>query len=105
MSSQIVCSYSAIAVGSLTPAQLVGRMGAAPVDASLLSLYSLTVSSDTTGAVGATVTRTISLAMSPAFKALFPDGTDQAAPVANWMTEVLGAALQSGVVAASPVVS
>jgi hypothetical protein len=41
----------------------------------------------------------------PLFKSLFPDGTDQGSPVANWMTEVFLEALSLPVIAAVPVVT
>jgi hypothetical protein len=43
--------------------------------------------------------------ITPLFKALFPDGTDQVSPTAGWMTEILQSALRTPVVAAVPVVA
>jgi hypothetical protein len=45
------------------------------------------------------------LTVVPQYKALFPDGTDQASPVVNWMTEVLQNELSVPVIALLPVVS
>lgn len=42
--------------------------------------------------------------ITPLFKALFPDGTDQVSPTAGWMTEILQSALRTPVVAVVPVV-
>ena len=43
--------------------------------------------------------------VTPLFKSLFPDGTDQVSPMQNFMTEVLEAAVLATVVASTPVVS
>ncbi len=43
--------------------------------------------------------------ITPLFKALFPDGTDQVSPTAMWMTEILQSALRTPVVATVPVVA
>lgn len=42
--------------------------------------------------------------ITPLFKSLFPDGTDQVSPLSGWMTEVFQLALRSPVVAIVPVV-
>jgi hypothetical protein len=45
------------------------------------------------------------ITITPQFKTLCPDGTDQASPVAGWMTQILQSALRTPVVAAVPVVA
>lgn len=45
------------------------------------------------------------ITVTPLFKSLFPDGTDQVSPLQNFMTEVLEAAIMTSVVASTPVVS
>jgi hypothetical protein len=105
MSSQIVCAYSVTAAGSFTAAELESRMAVVALDSDLLDLYGLGVTSDVTGNVGAAVTRTITLAMSPAFKAMCPDTGDQVSPMAGFMTEILQNAVLTPVVAALPIVA
>jgi hypothetical protein len=105
MPSQIVCGYTVTAAGSLSAAAIQARMAAVGVDNDLLRLYGLSVSSDNTSTVGSVVTRTVVLAMTADFKAMFPDGTDQGAPVANWMTAVLQQSVMTPVAAAAPIVS
>jgi hypothetical protein len=65
MSTTLTCLYSAFAVGSFTGAQLATKVGAAPLDSQLVADYGLAVGSDSTGNIGATVTRTIVLNMNP----------------------------------------
>lgn len=43
--------------------------------------------------------------ITPLFKSLFPDGTDQVSPLAGWMTEIFQSGLKGPVVASVPVVA
>jgi hypothetical protein len=45
------------------------------------------------------------IGITPLFKSLFPDGTDQVSPLANFMTEVIQASALTPVVASTPVVT
>jgi hypothetical protein len=54
---------------------------------------------------GAGYTSPPTIVLTPLFKAMFPDTTDQGAPLAGWMTGVLQAALRLPIITLVPVVS
>jgi hypothetical protein len=69
MTSQIQCTYAAVAAGVKTPAALVTLMAAVPLDSDLLTDYGLRSTADSTAAVGNVVSRVITVSMNPGVSA------------------------------------
>lgn len=106
MSTQCTCVYTVNAFGTPSSAlALLIRAADVPVDPAILELTQATVASDTTVTAPTTATRTIVLDLTPGFKAMFPDGTDQTSPFWNFMTGLLQQSARSPIVAAAPVLS
>jgi hypothetical protein len=79
--------------------------GAVPVPPSFLQLSGATINSDLTTTVGGEVTRTIKFNLTPAFKVLYPDTSDQRAPFWHFMQGELQKSLIGPVLPGPPVLS
>jgi hypothetical protein len=104
MSTTVTCDYVANPFGE-TAATLAAAIAAPPVDPFTLSVTGCTINSDTSGVVAGAARRRIVLNLTPAFKASFPDGTDQTSPFWAFMLGILENAMNTPLIAKAPVVA
>jgi hypothetical protein len=106
MSNTVLCVYRANAYNR-TPAQLALaiRAQSVPLDPMLISLLGVTVASDATLSDATHAERGIVLNLTPAFKAMFPDATDQRSPFWNFMTGLIQASALTPIVADAPLLA
>ena len=106
MSNTVLCTYTANAYNE-TPAALALtiRAQAVPLDPTLLAFLGVTVASDATLSNATQAVRGIVLNLTPAFKTIFPDSSDQRGPFWNFMTGLIQASALTPVVAAAPVLA
>jgi hypothetical protein len=104
MSTTATCVYTVNAKGQ-TKAALRTAIAAPPVDPFTLEVTGCTVASDTNAETADGASRTIVLTLTPAFKASFPNGTDQSVPFWEFMQGILEAAMNTPVLSAAPVIA
>lgn len=84
----------------LTAAALVPLIdsGAAPIPADTVDLIGGAVAGDVTAVVGTQAVRTITWVFDAKFRGQFPDGTDQASPFRNLLTQIIERSVRHPVV-------
>jgi hypothetical protein len=90
-------TYHSIARNLAPGAQASLMQSLAPVDTNTLTLYGVTVSSDTPSSVGATATRTIVVADGP--PGIIPPGQTMIDALTNLMTSQIAQAIRAPVTA------
>jgi hypothetical protein len=97
-------TYVANAAGA-SAADIHAALSAVPVPPTFLLLNKCTIASDATVTAGSKVTRTIAFNLTPAFKVLYPDASDQRAPFWHFMQGELQKSLIGPVLPGPPVLS
>lgn len=100
MSATATLKYAVRIQGPITQAALIAALTAIPLSIVPLNLFGVSLTSDTTAAVGVTgAERTIVYDISGAeFQTLFPPGSDQASPFRGLYTQTIGQVIKSPVI-------
>lgn len=105
MSNHCSVSVAVTPVGPFPANVLKTKVAAVPIDQDTLTLLQCTVGSDSTALVGGQVVRTIDINFSPAFKVMFPDGSNQAAPFYLYMRQAIATAVKTKAIPQTPILS